>query len=66
MIQEFAKLYEFARFVCLCPIGQRYMRIKTIDLVAQIQEHFPNIEANLSHASFQYGSKKAQKSLSEI
>jgi tRNA(Ile)-lysidine synthase TilS/MesJ len=60
-LKEFAQLYGFARIVCQCPVGQRSMRKTTKDLVSGIQEHFPNVRTNLSHASLLYGSNKAQK-----
>ncbi len=61
LIKEFAQMYGFARMVCQCPIGQYSLRKQTKDLVAQIEQCFPNVRANLSHASFTYGSTKAQK-----
>ena len=60
-LKEFAQNYGFARVVCQCPIGQTSMRKTTKDLVSHIQEHFPNVRTNLSHASLIYGSSKAQK-----
>jgi tRNA 2-thiocytidine biosynthesis protein TtcA len=60
-LKEFAQLYGFARIVCQCPIGQQSMRRHTKDLVTRIQEYFPNVRSNLSHASLVYGSNKAQK-----
>ncbi len=60
-LKEFAQLHGFSRVVCQCPIGQQSMRRHTKDLVSRIQERFPNVRTNLSHASFLYGSNKAQK-----
>jgi tRNA 2-thiocytidine biosynthesis protein TtcA len=58
-IREFAKMYEFNRTVCQCPVGQNSMRKKTKELISSLEKEFPNTRANLSHASMQYGSRKA-------
>ncbi|MCI0381525.1 MAG: tRNA 2-thiocytidine biosynthesis TtcA family protein [Chlamydiae bacterium] len=58
-IREFAQLHGFAKITCECPIGQNSMRRKTDDLIQKIEELFPNVRQNLSHASLKYGSKKA-------
>lgn len=58
-IREFAKMYGFNRVVCQCPVGQNSMRKKTRDLIAALENEFPNARENLSHASMQYGSRKA-------
>ncbi|MBI2812352.1 MAG: tRNA 2-thiocytidine biosynthesis protein TtcA [Candidatus Melainabacteria bacterium] len=60
-IREFAKMYNFARVVCQCPVGQDSMRKHTKDLIAVIEKEFPNARENLSSASMLYGSKKALK-----
>jgi tRNA 2-thiocytidine biosynthesis protein TtcA len=60
-IREFAKLYEFSRVVCQCPVGQNSMRKRTKDMLAQIQKVFPNTVENLASASLLYGSQKALK-----
>jgi tRNA 2-thiocytidine biosynthesis protein TtcA len=60
-IVEFAKLHGFARIMCQCPVGQNSLRKKTKELIAAIEEVFPNTRANLSLASLQYGSEKAKK-----
>jgi len=58
-IKEFAKMYNFARISCQCPVGQISNRKKVKDLISQIEETFPNIRANLAQASLEFGSKKA-------
>ncbi|MBM3198767.1 MAG: tRNA 2-thiocytidine biosynthesis protein TtcA [Chlamydiae bacterium] len=55
----FAKLYQFHRITCQCPVGQDSMRKQTEHLIAHIEELFPNIRENLSLASFVYASDKA-------
>ncbi len=60
-IKEFAKLYNFNRIVCGCPVGQNSLRKKTKELIEQMKEHFPNALENLFQASLEYGSKKAEK-----
>lgn len=58
-IQEFAKMYGFSRITCQCPVGQNSMRKTTKDLIAHLEEFFPNARENLAQASLMYGSKKA-------
>ena len=60
-ILEFAKLYGFIRVVCQCPVGQQSMRKKAKDLIASLEQEFPNVRENLHLASFLYGSQKALK-----
>lgn len=60
-IKEFAKMYNFTRMVCQCPVGQDSKRKRTKDLIAEITKEFPNATENLSSASLQYGSQKALK-----
>ncbi|HEY2810078.1 MAG TPA: tRNA 2-thiocytidine biosynthesis TtcA family protein [Rhabdochlamydiaceae bacterium] len=61
LLREFSQMYGFARIVCQCPIGQHSLRKETQNLVAHVEKLFPNVRTNLSHASFAYGSTKAQK-----
>ena len=58
-ITAFAKLHRFARITCQCPVGQNSMRKKVKDLLNSVEEIFPNTRENLSQASLQYGSSKA-------
>ncbi|MGH2613121.1 MAG: tRNA lysidine(34) synthetase [Rhabdochlamydiaceae bacterium] len=58
-IREFAKLYQFARITCQCPVGQASLRKDVKDLLKILEETFPNVRTNLAHASHQYGSDKA-------
>ena len=59
-IREFAKLYEFARISCQCPVGQNSMRKKVENLIKLMEEDFPNSRENLAQASRLYGSEKAK------
>ena len=58
-IQEFARLYGFARISCQCPVGQNSIRKQTEHWISQLEKTFPNIRNNLSLASLNYGSQKA-------
>lgn len=58
-IREFAKMYQFSRVVCQCPVGQNSLRKQTKDLVADLEKVFPHARENLGSASLLYGSKKA-------
>ncbi|HEX2579398.1 MAG TPA: tRNA 2-thiocytidine biosynthesis TtcA family protein [Rhabdochlamydiaceae bacterium] len=58
-IREFAKMYNFARISCQCPVGQVSNRRKIKDLIVQLEESFPNTRANLAQASLEFGSTKA-------
>jgi len=60
-IREFAKMYNFARISCRCPVGQLSNRRKIKDLIGQLEEVFPNTRANLAQASLEFGSTKALK-----
>ena len=60
-IKEFAKMYNFARISCQCPVGQLSNRRKVKDLIGQLEEVFPNTRANLAQASLEFGSTKALK-----
>jgi len=60
-LREFAQLYGFARIVCQCPAGQQSMRKAVKDMLAQMEEFFPNSSSNLAEAGLRYGSKKALK-----
>ena len=59
-IIEFAKLYNFLRISCQCPVGQDSLRKQTKNLIENLEKVFPNTSKNLFHASVHYGSKKAQ------
>lgn len=56
---EFAKLYQFARITCQCPVGQHSQRKKVKNLLNQIEQIFPNARTNLSQAILQAGLTKA-------
>jgi len=58
-ILKFAKLYEFLKTFCKCPIGQNSKRKDVKKIIDNIEDTFPSIKSNLSRASFLYGSKKA-------
>jgi len=60
-IREFAKMYNFIRIVCQCPVGQNSLRKKTKDLIAEMEAVYPNVRENLFQASLEYGSEKALK-----
>jgi tRNA 2-thiocytidine biosynthesis protein TtcA len=60
-IREFAKMYNFARISCQCPVGQLSNRRKIKDLIKELEEAFPNTRANLAQASLEFGSTKALK-----
>jgi tRNA(Ile)-lysidine synthase TilS/MesJ len=60
-IKEFAKMYDFARISCQCPVGQVSNRRKIKDLITRLEEAFPNTRANLAQASLKFGSTKALK-----
>ena len=60
-IREFAKMYQFSRVVCQCPVGQNSLRKQTKDLIADMEKVFPHARENLGSASLLYGSKKALK-----
>ncbi|MBJ7449547.1 MAG: tRNA 2-thiocytidine biosynthesis protein TtcA [Parachlamydiales bacterium] len=58
-IERFADYYGFRRITCQCPVGQNSMRKKTDQLLALLEENFPNARTNLSQAGLNYGSDKA-------
>jgi tRNA 2-thiocytidine biosynthesis protein TtcA len=58
-IKEFAKLYQFSRITCQCPVGQESLRREVKDLIKLLEETFPNLRTNLAQASLSYGSTKA-------
>jgi len=61
LILDFAREQGFFRMTCQCPVGQNSMRKKVKELVNQIEELFPHVRGNLSHAGQLYGSDKALK-----
>jgi tRNA(Ile)-lysidine synthase TilS/MesJ len=61
LILAFAKEQGFFRMTCQCPVGQNSMRKKVKELIDQIEELFPHLRNNLSHAGQNYGSDKALK-----
>ncbi len=61
LIIEFAREQGFFRMTCQCPVGQNSMRKKVKELVSQIEDLFPHVRTNLSHAGQNYGSDKALK-----
>lgn len=58
---QFAKLYEFSRVVCQCPVGQKSMRKTVKNILKEIQGSFPNTMDNLAIASRTHGLQKALK-----
>ena len=58
-IRAFAQHYGFARITCQCPVGQNSKRKQVEKLICQLEDAFPNVRANLSHAGMEYGSHKA-------
>jgi tRNA 2-thiocytidine biosynthesis protein TtcA len=58
-IRDFAKLHDFHRITCQCPVGQHSLRKQTENLISQIEETFPNARQNLFQASLEYASDKA-------
>lgn len=58
-IQRFAEMYDFARVVCQCPVGQDSKRKRTGDLIGVLEKEFPNARQNLLQAALEYGSNKA-------
>ena len=58
-IRKFAEMYGFARITCQCPLGAKSKRRKVKNLIAEMEEIFPNAGANLARASLLYGSQKA-------
>ncbi len=60
-IWEFAKMYQFARITCQCPVGQVSLRRDVKDLIKLLEETFPNVRTNLAQASHLYGSDKASR-----
>ena len=60
-IREFAKLYQFSRITCQCPVGQQSLRRDVKDLLKILEESFPNVRTNLALASHAYGSDKATR-----
>lgn len=59
LIKEFAKLQNFARIVCQCPMSPRSKRKKTDELVDMMEDLFPHARKNLASAALLYGSDKA-------
>lgn len=60
-IRSFAQQNQFTRIVCQCPVGQDSHRRKVKGFIEEIEAHFPYARLNLSHASLNYGSDKANK-----
>jgi tRNA(Ile)-lysidine synthase TilS/MesJ len=58
-IIAFSKMYGFARTTCQCPVGQTSLRKKTKNIIAELENDYPNAAANLASAALIYGSKKA-------
>ncbi len=58
-IIAFAKLHQFLRITCQCPIGQTSYRKKVATLIDQAEILFPHLKKNLSRASKKYGDNKA-------
>ncbi len=60
-IRNFAKLYDFHRITCQCPVGQNSMRKKSEEIMKDLESVFPNARKNLFSAGLNYGSDKALK-----
>lgn len=60
-IKTFAEQNEFMRIMCRCPVGQNSLRKKTDQLIAEIENLFPNARENLASAGLIYGSDKASR-----
>lgn len=58
-ITEFAKMYQFARITCQCPVGQDSKRKRVKDHIEKMKEDFPHLKNNIASAALHYGSKKA-------
>lgn len=59
MIIEFAKLHDFFKITCQCPVGQNSLRKESKRLIEILEKTFPNAADNLFHAAQNYGSSKA-------
>jgi tRNA 2-thiocytidine biosynthesis protein TtcA len=59
-IIEFAKLYDFLKITCQCPVGQNSLRKESKRLIEILEKSYPNASSNLFQASQKYGSSKAQ------
>lgn len=64
-LSSFAKLYNFARITCQCPVGQESLRKSAKNLIEQLESVFPNAKENLAKASHHYGSDKALRKKSK-
>ncbi|MCB1149222.1 MAG: tRNA 2-thiocytidine biosynthesis protein TtcA, partial [Chlamydiia bacterium] len=60
-VVEFARQNHFMRITCQCPVGQNSKRKQIDRLIDEMEEVYPNVRANLSSASLNYGSDKALK-----
>lgn len=58
-IIEFAKLYDFLKVTCQCPVGQDSLRKESKKLIEFLEKTFPNASNNLFRAGQVYGSNKA-------
>lgn len=59
-IIEFAKLYDFFKITCQCPVGQNSLRKESKKLIELLSKTFPNAANNLFQAGQKYGTTKAQ------
>lgn len=60
-IRKFAQQHGFLRIMCGCPVGQKSLRNKVANLLAEIESIFPNARENIAQAGLQYGSDKASR-----
>jgi tRNA 2-thiocytidine biosynthesis protein TtcA len=61
LILNYSKEMNFFRMTCQCPVGQNSMRKKVKNLINEIEQIYPHLRTNLSHAGENYGSDKALK-----
>lgn len=60
-IRTFADQHGFMRIMCRCPVGQNSMRRKVDELLAEIENLYPNARENIARAGIVYGSDKATR-----
>ncbi len=58
-IKTFAEQQGFKRILCRCPVGQKSMRRKVEELLAEIEHLYPNVRDNIARAALLFGSDKA-------
>lgn len=60
-IIAFAKLYDFFKITCQCPVGQNSLRKDAKTLIELLSKTFPHASDNLFQAGQKYGSQKANE-----